>query len=255
MHLSLPGFSLRVRLCLASCLVCTWESLHVVRDLALVPQELNICTINQDSAFLLQLDVLIPLQRRETPILADDDLLATWEFVHRSSKSFDSRSTVRITSSDGEQDLTNIDTSDRSIWLSPRTTHPSLQSIGPSAGQHLVDSDNVIWVSANSEMEAFFTSNFDQIPAEQVESALLQNQYAIRLWHPPGMNSTDLLAQIRAASRASELSCSYSFETMCMQRGNSSTLARLRPRSKIRIFGSGTPRLNLDLGYGLRRCE
>lgn len=61
---------------------------------------------------------------------------------------------------------------------------------------------------------------------------------------------TYLLAQIRAASRASEDSCSYSLETMCTQRGNSSTLARFRPRSKMRILGSGTPRLNRDLGYG-----
>ena len=59
---------------------------------------------------------------------------------------------------------------------------------------------------------------------------------------------TYLLAQIRAASSASEESCSYSLETMWMQSGNSSTLARLRPRSKIRIFGSGTPRLKRDLG-------
>lgn len=62
-----------------------------------------------------------------------------------------------------------------------------------------------------------------------------------------------LLAQMRAASRASELSCSYSLDTMWTQRGNSSTFARLRPRSKMRIFGSGTPRLNLDFGYGF--CE
>ena len=39
-------------------------------------------------------------------------------------------------------------------------------------------------------------------------------------------NHTDLLAQIRAASSASELSCSYSLETRWMQRGNSSTFAR-----------------------------
>jgi len=61
---------------------------------------------------------------------------------------------------------------------------------------------------------------------------------------------TYLLAQMRAASRASELSCSYSLETRWMQHGKSSTLARLRPRSKIRILGSGTPRLKRDLGYG-----
>ena len=63
---------------------------------------------------------------------------------------------------------------------------------------------------------------------------------------------TYLLAQMRAASRASEDSCSYSLETMWTQRGKSSTLARLRPRSKIRIFGSGTPLLKRDLGYGYR---
>lgn len=66
------------------------------------------------------------------------------------------------------------------------------------------------------------------------------------------MFRTYLLAQIRAASSASEDNCSYSLETICTQRGNSSTLARLRPRSKIRILGSGTPRLKRDLGYGYR---
>ena len=71
-----------------------------------------------------------------------------------------------------------------------------------------------------------------------------------------------LFAQIRPASSASEESCSYSLETRCTHRGNSSTPAFLRPRSKILIykvrrtqyvgtFGSGTPRLYRDLGYGL----
>jgi hypothetical protein len=40
-----------------------------------------------------------------------------------------------------------------------------------------------------------------------------------------------LLAQIRAASKASEESCSYSSETKWTQSGNSSTEAFLRPRS------------------------
>ena len=70
-----------------------------------------------------------------------------------------------------------------------------------------------------------------------------------------GHGGTHLLAQIRAASSASELNCSYSSETRWQQKGNSSTEARLRPRSKMRILGSGTPRLNRDLGYGYRtRC-
>ncbi len=33
-----------------------------------------------------------------------------------------------------------------------------------------------------------------------------------------------------------------------MHNGNSSTRARLRPKSKIRIFGSGTPRQKRDFG-------
>merc|ERR1719495_1299539 len=50
-----------------------------------------------------------------------------------------------------------------------------------------------------------------------------------------------LLQQMRPASRASADSCSYSSETRWTHRGNSSTPAFLRPRSKIRILGSGTP--------------
>jgi len=44
-----------------------------------------------------------------------------------------------------------------------------------------------------------------------------------------------LLAQMRAASRASLESCSYSSETRWAQKGKSSTEARFRPRSKILI--------------------
>ena len=44
-----------------------------------------------------------------------------------------------------------------------------------------------------------------------------------------------LFAQIRPASSASEDSCSYSLETKCTHKGNSSTPAFLRPKSKIRI--------------------
>lgn len=71
-----------------------------------------------------------------------------------------------------------------------------------------------------------------------------------RRWNEslPEFLTTYLLAQIRAASSASDEICSYSFETRWTQNGNSSTPAFLRPRSKMRILGSGTPRLYLLLG-------
>lgn len=91
--------------------------------------------------------------------------------------------------------------------------------------------------------------------ARSVSSALIQQCVCVRSedgseHYLEGAERTYLFAHIRAASRASEDSCSYSLETMCTQRGNSSTFARLRPRSKMRILGSGTPRLKRDLGYG-----
>jgi hypothetical protein len=72
---------------------------------------------------------------------------------------------VSISGSDGEKDLANVDTSDSAVWLAPRASHTSLQSIGTSARQHLVDSDNMVWVGSDSEMETFFTSDLDEVPA------------------------------------------------------------------------------------------
>ena len=155
-----------------------------------------------------------------------------------------------VTSPHGEQDLANIHASNSSVGLAPRTTHSSLQSIGTGTRQHLVDADNVVRVGADTEMETFFAGDFDEIPV----GVLLSESAAVdgNKWRL-GRKGSYLLAQIRAASRASEDSCSYSLETMWTQRGNSSTLARLRPRSKMRILGSGTPRLKRDLGYGCRK--
>jgi hypothetical protein len=69
-----------------------------------------------------------------------------------------------ITSPDTQDDLTNVDTGNSSVWLTPSTTHSSLQSIGTGARQHLVDTDDVVWVSADTEMETFLSGNLDQVP-------------------------------------------------------------------------------------------
>jgi hypothetical protein len=63
--------------------------------------------------------------------------------------------------------LANVDTSNSSIGLAPSTTHSCLQSIGTSARQHLVDTDDMVWVGADTEMETFLSGNFDQVPADE----------------------------------------------------------------------------------------
>lgn len=66
-----------------------------------------------------------------------------------------------VTSPHREQNLADIDTGNSSIGLAPGTTHPSLQSIGAGAGQHLVDTDDMVRMGADAEMKAFFSGNFD----------------------------------------------------------------------------------------------
>jgi hypothetical protein len=71
-----------------------------------------------------------------------------------------------VTGTDAHDDLPNVDASDGAVRLAPGTTHASLQSIGTGAGQHLVDADNVVRVSADAEVEAFLSCDLDEVPVE-----------------------------------------------------------------------------------------
>lgn len=55
------------------------EAAHVVLESTLVAEELDVGTVDPDLALLALLDVLVALERSETPVLGDDDLLATGE--------------------------------------------------------------------------------------------------------------------------------------------------------------------------------
>lgn len=55
------------------------EAADVVSEVTLVAEELNVGTIDLDLTLLALLDVLLALKRGETPVLGDDDLLATRE--------------------------------------------------------------------------------------------------------------------------------------------------------------------------------
>ncbi|KAK7797615.1 hypothetical protein U0070_024982, partial [Myodes glareolus] len=126
-------------------------------------------------------------------------------------------------SADGHDDLANMNPGHCALGLPKGTTHTCLEPVSPSTGQHLVDSEDMKRVKPHSNMKAILATLFTMY----------------------------LLAQIRAASRASEESCSYSSDTMWSQSGNSSTFAFFCPKSKMRILASGTPRQKRDFGYGL----
>jgi hypothetical protein len=64
-----------------SLLESSWESSDVVGQLALVGQELDIGTIDQELAFDLLFHVLFTAERSEAPVLGNNDLLAARELV------------------------------------------------------------------------------------------------------------------------------------------------------------------------------
>ena len=153
-----------------------------------------------------------------------------------------------IASSHTQQNLTDVNASDGAVGLAPRSPHAGLKPIRSGARQHLIDADDVERMSADTEMEAFLASGLDEIPGCMLARGIETVANVARHRRRTDEATAYLLAQMRAASNASELSCSYSLDTRWMHSGNSSTVARFRPRSKILILGSGTPRLNRDLG-------
>lgn len=68
-----------------------------------------------------------------------------------------------ITSADAHENLANVDTGDSAVRLTPGTTHTGLQSIGTGTRQHLVDTDNVEGVGADSEVETLLTGVLDKV--------------------------------------------------------------------------------------------
>jgi len=139
------------------------EAADVVSKVALVAEELNVSTVNLDLAGLALLNVLLALEGGEAPVLGDNDLLATGELVLATPQSLESGGAVRVPGSDRHEDLADVYTSDKAVGLAESTTHTRLQSIGTSARQHLVDTDDMVGVDADTEMETFLSGNLDEV--------------------------------------------------------------------------------------------
>ena len=154
--LSLRGLTIRLR-----------ESPNIVPHSTLVPQELNICTVDLDAAFLSQFDILLTSERCEAPVLADDDLLAAGELIHGAAECLDGGRAVDITCANAQEDLADVHAGDDAVRLAQGSSHTGLQSIGSGTRQHLVDADDVVGVSADAEVEAFLAGDFNQVSKSQ----------------------------------------------------------------------------------------
>ena len=73
------------------------------------------------------------------------------------------RNLTGVASTARKDDLANVDTGDKAVGLAEGTTHTSLKSIGTGARQHLVDTDDVVGVDTDTEMETFLSGNLDEV--------------------------------------------------------------------------------------------
>ena len=74
-----------------------------------------------------------------------------------------SRKLTGVASTARQDDLADVDTSDKAVGLAERTTHTGLKSIGTGTRQHLVDTDDVVGVDTDTEMETFLSGNLDEV--------------------------------------------------------------------------------------------
>ena len=68
-----------------------------------------------------------------------------------------------VASADAHDDLADVDTGDSAVGLAPGTTHTGLQSIGTGTRQHLVDTDDVEGVGADTQVETLLAGVLDEV--------------------------------------------------------------------------------------------
>jgi hypothetical protein len=124
---------------------------------------LNVSAILDNTLVLFQLLVLFLVHIRKAPLFRNDNFLATGELVTSTSQSFLDNVRVRLFASHGQQDLSDVDTSDGTIRLAPGAAHTSLKPISTSTGQHLVDPDNMERVDADSQVERIFSGSLGDV--------------------------------------------------------------------------------------------
>jgi hypothetical protein len=99
----------------------------------------------------------------ETPLVGVNNLLATGELVLGPAKSLLDVRNGRVRAADGEQGLVNVDTGGETLGLAPSTTHTGLETVSASAGKHLVDTEDVEGVSADTEVESLLAAGLDNV--------------------------------------------------------------------------------------------
>jgi len=119
---------------------------------------LDVDTVNEETALGLVLLVLTDSEAGESHLVGNADVLATRELVLGTTASLNAMAEQSWLGANGQNDLTNLDASGKTVWLTPGTTHTGLETISTGARKHLVNTQNVVWVSAHAKVEGILTA-------------------------------------------------------------------------------------------------
>lgn len=87
----------------------------------------------------------------------------TAHLVLGAPQGLDGGGAVGVLGADGQNDLADVDTGNGAVRLAESTAHTGLQTIGTSARQHLVDTDDVVRVGADAEMEGLLAGGLHHV--------------------------------------------------------------------------------------------
>ena len=132
-------------------------------ELTVTVVELDADTVGKDLASLAAIDEILLEDLGKTPETGGVDLLATGNLVLGATKGLESVLGNILATTDGTEDLTDLDAGDGTVGLTPGTTHTSLEPIGTSAGKHLVDANNVERVDTDADVESILTGGLGHV--------------------------------------------------------------------------------------------
>lgn len=107
--------------------------------------------------------VNLTVELGESPFARDDDQLTARELELGTTEGFEGMLDVLVTDTTGEEDISDGNTGDETLRLTEGTTHTGLETISTGAGQHFVDTDDVVGMLADTHVETFLTAGFDHV--------------------------------------------------------------------------------------------
>jgi len=116
-----------------------------------------------DAASLLEGEVLVAVVVGEAPLAGDNNLLAAGELVLGAAEGLEDVLGDRVLTTDGEENLTNLDAGGKTLGLTKGTTHTGLQTIGTGARKHLVDAEHVEGMHADAHVEGVLATHLGDV--------------------------------------------------------------------------------------------